>query len=63
MRKHFPVREKSGNLEQAGKVRTKILENGKNWKTQGNLSDNVETLNYAIWDGQLNLVAPVFSGG
>ena len=33
---HFPVREKSGNFEQTGKVRENHI---KYWKTQG-ISDN-----------------------
>ena len=36
MRRHFPVREKSGNFEQTGKVREN---DSKYWKTQG-ISDN-----------------------
>ena len=32
MGRHFPVREKSGNFEQTGKVRENHT---KNWKTEG----------------------------
>ena len=36
MERHFPVREKSGNFEQTGKVREKVRENHtKYWKTEG----------------------------